>query len=71
MIIIAVSPVPRLRRGRHMPMSTAADPIPPKKNARSAAKTKLIPRIELKKYATRAPNTICSDNAKFTSPVVP
>ncbi len=32
-IIIAVSPVPRLRSGRHSPRSIAADPTPPKMNA--------------------------------------
>ncbi len=71
MIIIAVSPVPRLRNGRQSPRSIAADPIPPKTKASRAAKMRSIPRIELKKYATSAPNTICSDSAKFTRPVVP
>lgn|GEM_PF-2385916 len=71
MIIIAVSPVPRFRRGLHRPMSSAAEPIPPTANAMIAAGIRLIPRMALKKYATNAPNTICSDSAKLTRPVVP
>ncbi len=71
MTSMAISPVPRLRRGRQKNLSRPDPASTATVMASGAAMYMCQPMVTLNRYATSAPNVTISPCAKFVSPVVP